>query len=121
MEVENTSGVVGVEHTFGATAPENTFGLVGFLRVHQLLSGYGPADDKIDGEVVIKLEDRPSEAFGFKLRDDPDGPAHEAMFSLLKLAFLHRLPVSFDYVRDTAAGKRNGRIVRVWLERPPSA
>jgi len=119
MAVENIPDVMGVENTSGTT-PENTCGLVSFLRVHQLLSGYGPADDRIDGEVVFKVEGRPDEAFGFKLRDDPDGPSHEAMFSLLKLAYLHRLTVWFDYVRDTAAGKRNGRIVRVWLSGSPS-
>jgi hypothetical protein len=96
---------------------EQTFGLVGLLRVQQLGSGFGPPDDRIDGEVVIKLEERANEAFGFALRDDPDGPAHQAMFDLLKLAYDKRVPVSFDYIRDTAAGKHNGRIVRVWLER----
>ena len=115
MNVEKITDVEAAENISGEAGPHTTSGLVSFLRVHQLLSGYGPPDDRIDGEVVIKFDERPNEAFGFKLRDDADGPAHEAMFSLVKLAYVNQLPVWIDYMQ--VPGKQNGRIVRVWLVR----
>lgn len=115
MVVEKITESAGVEYISGETGPHTTTGWLTFLRVHQLLSGYGPPNDRIDGEVVIKFAELPGEAFGFKLRDDADGPAHEGMFSLLKLAYINQLYVSIDYMQ--VPGNQNGRIVRVWLER----
>jgi len=46
----------------------NATGHITMLRVHELGTGYGPGDDFIDGEVVIRLDSHVDRAFGLKLR-----------------------------------------------------
>ena len=47
-----------------------TSGKINFLRVHEVGSKYGPSNDQIDAEVVIKFVGNSSKAYGFKLRKD---------------------------------------------------
>ena len=51
----------------------NTSGKVVFLRL-QAAGGYGPPNDFIDGEVVIKLSTKPGMAFGMPLRNNNERP-----------------------------------------------
>jgi len=90
-------------------------GKLTFLRVHELGTGYGPNNDFIEGEVVAKIDSEPSVAFGFELRDDSGGPAHQGMLSLLRDAFENGWEVTVDY--DLEPGRSNGALIRVALIR----
>ena len=97
---------------------ENAKGKLALLRVHDRGTGFGPPNDSIDVEVVAQFVGRPNEAFGFQLRTGADALAREGMLSLLREGFVSNATVNMDYERDTAAGKRQGIIRRVWLSKP---
>jgi len=88
-------------------------GKLTFLRVHDVGTGFGPPTDFIDVEVVIKLDSKPKNAFGFQLRNDNNRPARAGMLDLLRDAFNHNWVVVIDYNLD--AGKTNGVIIRTAL------
>jgi len=88
-------------------------GKLTFLRVHDVGTGWGPPNDFIDVEVVCKLDTKPTNAFGFQLRNDSNRPARAGMLDLLRDAFDHNGTVALDYNID--AGKNNGIIIRVAL------
>jgi hypothetical protein len=92
-------------------------GRITLLRVHNLGTRYGPPNDQIDVEVVVKLDTQSGKAFGFQLRNDINYPAHRSMLDLLRYAFKINRPVTIDYNIDP--GKNNGVIIRVWLPPPP--
>ena len=91
-------------------------GRVSLLRVHDVGTGYGPANDQIDVEVIVWLDSKPGMAFGFQLRDDSNRPARQGMLDLLREAFSHNYIVTIDY--DITPGKNNGVITRVWITKP---
>jgi hypothetical protein len=88
-------------------------GRLTFLRVHDVGTGWGPNQDHLDVEAIIKLDSRPENAFGFQLRNDGNRPARQGMLDLLRDAFNHNWRVTIDY--DIEEGKKNGRLFRVWL------
>jgi len=88
-------------------------GRIVFLRVHELGTGYGPPEDFLDTEVVVKLDTEPGKSFGLQLRDDAKYPAREAMLGLLRDAFANNWLVRLEY--EIPPGKTNGVIVRVIL------
>lgn len=90
-------------------------GRLTFLRVHERGMGYGPSDDFLDAEAIVKLDSAPKESFGLKLRDDTHLPAREGMLELLQLAYRKNLTVGVEYMID--AGKHNGTIVRTYLSK----
>jgi hypothetical protein len=90
---------------------ESATGKVSFLRAHNVGSGWGPANDHLDVEVVMKLDTDPERSFGFQLRDDKNARAHQAMFDLLRDAFSQRHLVSIDFT--IIEGRKNGVILRV--------
>ena len=90
-------------------------GKVVFLRAHDLGTGYGPPNDALDVEAVFILNAIGQGAYGFQLRNDANLPARQAMFSLLRDAFVNNLPVTADYLIDT--GKQNGVAIRIALTR----
>jgi hypothetical protein len=94
---------------------ENTSGRLALLRVHDRGTKFGPPSDQIDVEVVIQIEGQ-TRFYGFQLRDDSNGPAREGMLGLLRDGFNHNWIVNCDF--DIKAGKKNGRIIRVWLTKP---
>jgi len=85
-------------------------GRITFLRVHDVGTGWGPATDLLDVEVVIMLDSMPGRGFGFQLRTDSEEPARHGMLDLLRDAFIRKTSVTIDYVKT---GLRNARIVRV--------
>lgn len=91
-------------------------GRVSLLRVHEVGSGYGPANDFIDVEVIVWLNTKPGMAFGFQLRDDANRPARQGMLDLLREALAHDYIVTIDY--NITPGKNNGVITRVWITKP---
>jgi hypothetical protein len=90
-------------------------GKIVFLRAHDLGTAYGPPNDQLDVEAVFILNAIGDGAYGFQLRNDDKLPARQAMFSLLRDAFVNNLPVTADYLIDT--GKKNGIAIRVALIR----
>ena len=90
-------------------------GKIVFLRAHDLGTGYGPPNDELDVEAVFILNAFGEGAYGFQLRNDNNLPARQAMFSLLRDAFVNDLTVIADYLIDS--GKENGVAIRVALTR----
>lgn len=90
-------------------------GNIVFLRAHDLGTGFGPPNDFLDVEAVFILNAINDGAYGFQLRNDQFLPARQAMFSLLRDAYVHNLPVIADFEIDT--GKQNGIAIRVALMR----
>jgi hypothetical protein len=93
----------------------NVNGEITFLLVHNRGGGFGPANDKIDVEVVFKLASKPDQAYGFQLRDDAQRPAREGMLALLRDAFENGWTVGADV--DLPADRKNGVASRVWITR----
>jgi hypothetical protein len=96
--------------------PLTLSGQLSLLRVHELGSGFGPANDFIDVEVVVQFAGRPADAFGFQLRNDDNLPARQGMLDLLRSAFNRAWIANIDH--ETPTGKHNGIIIRVWLTKP---
>src|ERR1700733_5673541 len=94
-------------------------GNIVFLRAHDLGTGFGPPTDFLDVEAVFILNAINDGAYGFQLRNDQFLPARQAMFSLLRDAYVHNLPVTADFEIDT--GKQNGIAIRVALIRAQAA
>ena len=88
-------------------------GRITLLRVHDVGTGFGPPNDFLDTEVVMRLDTQPGTAFGFQLRNDANFPERQAMFDLLRDAFDNNRPVTLDYNIDP--GKHGGVIIRAWL------
>jgi photosystem II stability/assembly factor-like uncharacterized protein len=87
-------------------------GKLTFLRVHDVGTGWGPSDDFLDVEVVLRLDSAPGRAFGFQLRTDANEGARHGMLDLLRDAFNQDRRVRVDYVRT---GLDNGRVLRVMV------
>jgi hypothetical protein len=96
----------------------NREGKLTFLRAHDVGTGYGPPNDELDVEAVFILDSAPTNAFGFQMRTDANEATREAMFSLLRDAFVHDLTVSADYFIE--AGRNNGQAFRIALIRTSS-
>ena len=90
-------------------------GMVTLLRVHELGTGYGPSTDFLNVEAIVWLDSTPGSAYGFQLRRDDHLPAREGMFQLLLAAFRNQWPVVMDI--DEEPGRKNHRVVRVWVKR----
>lgn len=91
-------------------------GSITLLRAHDVGTGFGPPGDTIDGEVIVQLDSRPGQSFGFALRDDANRHVRSGMLDLLRDAFSHEWTVTINYEIDP--GDNNGRIFRVWVTRP---
>lgn len=90
-------------------------GKLSILRAHKAGTKYGPTDDQIDAEIIIKFEHNPSEAYGFQLRPGDQLPSHEAMLSLLRDAYFNDLKVTINYIEEE---RQSCHILfRVWLEK----
>lgn len=86
-------------------------GKITFLRVHDVSTKFGPPSDQIDVEVVIQLDSKPGEAYGFKLRNDSNRVARQGMLDLLRDAFNNNWTVAIDF--NVSPPKKNGVIIRV--------
>jgi hypothetical protein len=97
--------------------PITVSGQLSLLRVHERGSGFGPANDFIDVEVVVMFVGQPTtDAWGFQLRNDANLPARQGMLDLLRDAFNHSWTANIDH--ETPAGKHKGIIIRVWVTKP---
>jgi len=88
-------------------------GQVNFLRVNDVGTAFGPPNDVLDAEVIFSVSTTPNQFFGFQLRNNENGAAHQAMFDLVRDAFLNKLPLAFDAVVEP--GKTNSPVIRVWV------
>ena len=86
-------------------------GRVSFLRVHDS-GGFGPPHDRLEGEVVVRLNTTPGRAFGFTLRPEAGEPPHAGMLDVLRSALIGDRRVRLEYVRT---GPRNGRLFRAQI------
>ena len=86
------------------------------LRVHDVGTGWGPANDFLDAEVIIRLDTKPGEAFGFQLRDDANRPVRQGMLDLLRDALNADRAVTIDYF--SVAGHLNSQLFRVYVTGP---
>jgi hypothetical protein len=96
-----------------AAALLQSSGKVTFLRVHDVGTAFGPPADQLDVEVIVQLNTRPGQSFGFQLRNDANSLARQGMLNLLRDAFNQNWTVTIDYFIDD--GKKNGRIIRTAL------
>ena len=106
--------LLGVTATADAAYIE-TWGPLSLLRVHDVGTGYGPASDFIDVEVVIAFSTNPDKAYGFKLRNDTNRAVHEGMLDVLRDAFANGWTVVIN--AELPAGKNHGVLNRVWIRR----
>jgi hypothetical protein len=90
----------------------NLAGKINFLRAHDLGTGYGPANDYLDAEVVLHLNSNPNTTLGFQLRQGQFLPEHRKMLSILQNAFYQDITVSIDYVK---VAPTKGVILRTWM------
>ncbi len=90
-------------------------GKISMLRVHDVGTKYGPPNDQIDGEVVVKMDNLSGKAFGFKLRNDDNRYAHQGMLDLLRDAFNYNHTTTIVYDICSGSPCNNGTIVRIWL------
>ena len=88
-------------------------GPVEFLRVHVVGTKYGPPQDQLDAEVIVKLKSQVG-AYGFQLRADGNLPVGEAMLGLVSDAFDAGKPITLEY--EELPGKTNHPIIRVIRE-----
>jgi hypothetical protein len=96
-----------------------TSGKLSFLRVHDVGGKYGPANDQIDAEVIIKFKNKQGKAFGFQLRNDNNKEVRNGMLQILRDAFNNDYTVTIDYKarkgNDVRPAAKNGVIIRVWI------
>jgi hypothetical protein len=95
---------------------ENVSGFLSLLRVHRRGGKFGPANDRIDVEVIAQIASRPTQFYGLQLRNGADLPANEGMLGLLRDGFNHNWVVNIDF--DKKPGKNNSVLIRVWLTKP---
>jgi hypothetical protein len=84
-------------------------GKITFLRVNDVETGYGPASDKLDAEVIIKLDSAPDRAFGLTLRNDESFASHQKMFEIMQDAFDNDRVISIDFL--STPPQKNGIIL----------
>lgn len=81
------------------------------LRVHDR-GGFGPNDDHLEGEVVVQVDARPGESFGFHLSPEGQLSSARGMLALLRGALVAGTSVRLEYlpagrtVRDIVAVRR---------------
>jgi hypothetical protein len=89
-----------------------TVGRLTLLRVHDVGTKFGPPDDQLDVEVVIRLDSEPGRSFGFQLRTGEDQEAREGMLGLLRDAFDSGARVRVEFIRTACSVGEILRVVR---------
>ena len=97
----------------------NLTGKIVLLRVNEVGDLFGPANDNIQAEVIVRFDTQPPNcASGFNLRTDANQPVRQGMLDLLRDAFNHGWRVSIDHIDPP---KTKGRIIRVSITKDPSS
>jgi hypothetical protein len=97
-----------------ATQIKQKSGKLSYLRAHNKGTGWGPQNDFLDAEVIVRFAND-SLAYGFQLRNDDNLPTAQAMFVLLQDAFNANETITINYYEE--AGRKNHRLFRVWREK----
>jgi hypothetical protein len=92
-------------------------GRLTFLRVHDVGTMYGGMTDRLDVEVVVRLDTIPDAAFGFQLRPDDNEATRRGMLDVLRLAVSENRRVRLDYLRTDVV--INGVLSRVAIIKDP--
>jgi photosystem II stability/assembly factor-like uncharacterized protein len=85
-------------------------GKITMLRIHDVGTGYGPPADRLDGEVVVRLDTTGDMALGFQLRKDSNEQERRGLLKLLRDAFAEGTAVRIEYIKT---GFKVGTIKRV--------
>jgi hypothetical protein len=94
----------------------NKSGKISLLLTQAIGSGWGPANDFLDAEAIVRLQGV-NESFGMQLRaGDNNLSANLSMLALLRDAHVHGYTVAL--VGWFEPGKTNGRLARVSLTGP---
>jgi len=93
---------------------KRTSGKINFLRVHERGTKYGPDNDQLDAELIVRVEGD-LQSYGLGLQNNDNLPAAEAMFSLLLEAFNANIPVTIEYKWEP--GRNNHYLFRVIISK----
>lgn len=74
----------------------NTTGKITFLRVNEQGTKYGPGNDELDAEVIVKLAND-QQVYGLPLKLNDKLPAAQAMFQMLQDAFNNNTLITIEY------------------------
>ena len=85
-------------------------GKISFLRVHEPGTKYGGPPDVLDADVIVRLENHPEIALGFKLRPGQDEGTAQGMLDLVRDAFENNEEIHVEYEK---MGLNIGKIIRV--------
>lgn len=85
-------------------------GRLTLLRAHDVGTAFGPPADRLDAEVIVKLDTKPDFSFGFQLRNDGNEAVHEEMLDTLRESYVRGGRVRVEY---EVTGRRSGRVFRV--------
>ncbi len=88
-----------------------TKGIITHYRAQTTGHEYGPADDRLDAEVIVQLDSTPGEAYGLRFHDGA-APATQEMITLLREAYFRGLSVEIFH---TKLPKRKNHTV-IWVE-----
>jgi hypothetical protein len=95
---------------------KGTKGKITLLRANDLGHVWGPPGDRLETEVVVRLDSAPDMGFGIDLKPgDQNLPSRLAMLSLLRDAYVHDLTVEIGFNIDE--GKKNGHLTRIQFDR----
>jgi len=120
LEVHPTTGVIRAA-TMGRGAYElhpgqqigsqtASLGKITSIRLHDVGTGYGPPNDRLDADVIVLVDNLPNMVLGFQLRKGQQAAQQRALLKTLRYAFQKDLSVRIVYKRT---GFRIGIIQRV--------
>lgn len=120
LDVHPVSGILRAS-TFGrsayqvATGPtigstQSIEGKLSFLRIHDVGGKYGPPNDILDTEIIVKLDTDSRMAFGLQLRPGNLEITQTGMLNQLRDAFKKDFKIRLEYVKT---GINSGTILRV--------
>lgn len=90
---------------------EKSSGKITTFRVQTEGLEFGTEKDRLDAEVLVRLDSTPNQTFGVRLHGG-SSPASIAMTDILKEAYLRNLPVTIFHVQPP--GRNNVTIL--WVE-----
>ncbi len=92
----------------------SSHGKVKLLRVHETGTGYGPAYDNLNTEVIFQLEGINDKSFGFNLKSGENSEVNKGMLNLFREAFKSDKEVIVEYKRT---GCQNLEILRAIIKK----
>jgi len=102
----------------GLVDPESSlvtesYGKITVLRAQPQGIEYGDSKDRLDAEVIFKLDKEPGKTFGIRYHEGVD-PSIQFMAGLIREAFLNQLPITV--LHNEVKGMRNKNIQVIYVE-----